>query len=162
MENKNFININEKEITETYVYFTSDHTTYANERKVPTHDVKSLLKRCTKVCKQLKEKGCKVSHKYKTRKELIDNIDQYNNEVIDYNHNFGMLVNYANWITSKPLPVGTSDNEELNTMYEFRNNCMKALYRNTMLSKVTAFALKLEELEKALQDPDFSYSAVYF
>ncbi|CAM0049996.1 hypothetical protein VPHK460_0128 [Vibrio phage K460] len=162
MENQNFIKISEKEITETYVYFTSDSTTYANERKVLTHDVKSLLKRCTKVCKQLKENGCKVSHKYKTRKELTDNIDQYNKEIADYNHNFSMLVNYATWITSKPLPVGTSDNEELNTMYEFRNNCMKALYRNTMISKVADFAMKLEELEEALKDPDFSYRTVYF
>jgi hypothetical protein len=156
------ITITNKEITNDYVFFTSNSTTYANERKVPTHDIKALLKRCTSICKDLKANGCKVSHKYKTRKEIADNVTQYEKEITDYNHNFSMLVNYATWITSKPLPVGTSDNEELNTMYNFRNECMKALYRNTMISKVNEFAHKLDELEGSLQDGDCSYSSVYF
>ncbi len=158
----NIININNKEITKDYVFFTSECTTYANERKVPTQDIKVLLKRCTAICKKLKESGCKVSHKYKTRKEIADNANQYEKEVTEYNHNFSMLVNYATWITSKPLPVGTSDNEELNTMYNFRNECMKALYRNTMISKVNEFARKLEELENNLQDGECPYNSVYF
>ncbi len=160
MENQNIL-IAEKEITDTRVYFSSDCTIYANERKAPTHDVKDLLKRCTKVCKVLKESGCKVSHKYKTRKLLADNIDQYTKEIEDYHHNFSMLVSWATWITSKPLPVGTADNEELKIMYNFRNKCEAAFYSNTMISKVNAFALRIEELEKDIID-GCTYSTVYF
>lgn len=162
MSNKEFITIDNKEITKDHVYFTSSSTVYANERRVPSHSIKDLLKRCTAVCKQLKATGCKVSHKYKTRKEIADSVDQYAKELLDYNHNFDLLVSYATWITSKPLPVGTSDNEEMNTMYLHRNNCMKALYRNTVLSKVLEFAAKLATLEQELEDGDCNYSKVYF
>lgn len=162
MYNKEFIEIDNKEITKDCVYFTSSSTTYANERRVPSHSIKDLLKRCAAVCKQLKASGCKVSHKYRTRKEIADSADQYAKELLDYNHNFDLLVSYATWITSKPLPVGTSDNEEMNTMYLHRNNCMKSLYRNTVLSKVLEFAHKLDTLEQELEDGDCNYSHVYF
>ena len=156
------ITLTEVKITNTLVIFKSSCTTYAYEVKAQQYDINDLLKRCTVLCKKLKGMGCKISHKNKTRKTLKDNIDTYEKELSEYNHNFNMLKNYAQWITSKPLPVGTSDNEELNTMYEFSNKCTSALNRSTVLSKVIDFGNRIEDLEQELEHGECSYSTIYF
>lgn len=160
--NNEFIEITEKEITPNKVYFISNSTTYTNEIKHIAPDIKQLLKRCQVVCKSLKSYNVVISNKYGTRKLLKDSISSYNKEVLEYNHNFDMLCNMALWITSKPLPVGTIDNEELNEMYVFRNKVIAATYRNTLLDKVLEFENKIIELEQAIKDDDISYSKITF
>lgn len=159
---KEFITIEHKEINDKVIFFKSNCTIYANVRKVKIYNASDLLKRCTKICKIVKGLNCKVSHKNKSRLFVKENIDLYNQEKTDYMHNYDMLKNYALWITSKPLPVGTSDNEELNTMYEFSNKINKACYRSTTFSKVNDFGNKLDEIEKLIQDGDFNYSMITF
>ena len=157
-----FIELKEILINDNIVKFTSDHTSYVYLTKKKLYDIKDLLKRTTELCKKVKDLGCKVSHKNKTRLFIKDNIDLYEKEKQEYLHNFGMVKCYAEWITSKPLPVGTVDNEELNTMYDFKSKISKSLYRNTVLSKVIRYGKRIEELEQMLLDGDFTYSKIVF
>ncbi len=156
------IKLERVEISAKEVCFMSSHTVYVNEIKIPALDVKDLLKRCTLVCKQLKSLGCVVSHKYKTRKELKDNLAGFEKELQDYNHNWSMMQSYATWVTSKPLLTGTADNAELNSMYDFRNKVIQASNRNTLLSKALDFHIKLTNLEQQIEDEDLQYTKVCF
>lgn len=159
---RDFITIERKEINDNVLYFASNCTGYISIRKAKVYNPAELLKRCTKLCKQVKELGCKVSHKNKTRLFIKDNMLSYEEEKLEYFHNYDMAKSYALWITSHPLPVGTSENEELNTMYKFSHKVEKACYRDTVFNKVNEFGLKLDEIENAILEDDFNYSKIVF
>lgn len=147
-----YIQLEHVEINDDIIFFTSSHTTYINVRKQPFHDIKELLKRCTILCKKLKESGCTVSHKHKTRKFLQDNADQYLRDYYDYLHNYGLAKSYSEWVTSAPIPIGTSENKDIKMVYKFRNRCFEAFYGGSILSKVQDFASNLNEIENSLAD----------
>ena len=157
-----FIKLNKVVISNDQVSFNSSCTCYANEFKVKSLNVKHLLKRFTALSKELKNNGTIVSHKYKTRKFIADNIENYNQAIILYNQQFEAMQALALLITSKPLPVGTSDNVELNQMYTHRNTCSKMLNRSTIISKVLEFEDRVNSLLQDLKDYDCNYSKVVF
>jgi hypothetical protein len=157
-----FIKLNKVVISNSQVSFNSGCTCYANEFKVKSLNVKHLLKRFTSLSKALKNNGTIVSHKYKTRKFIADNIGEYNKAIILYNQQFEAMQALALLITSKPLLVGTSDNVELNQMYIHRNTCSKMLNRNTIISKVLEFEDRINSLLQDLEDNDCNYSKVVF
>ncbi len=156
------IKLNKVIINNDQVTFTSDHTGYANEFRVKSCNVKHLLKRFTSLTKALKENGTSISHKYKTRKFIADNIKEYNLAIIEYNNEFEAMKSLALTITSKPLPVGTIDNADLNQMYIHRNNCSAMLNRSSIISKVSEFEERVTSLQAELDSGDCNYSKVTF
>jgi shikimate kinase len=160
---QNYIDLLEIIITEDRIKFSSNCTSYANEFRSPTYDIKEMLKRFTVITKAVKDAGGKISNKHKSRKYVADSKDLYLHEMKEYNTNFDRLFALASLITSKPLPTGTSDNQELNTMYKYRNACMKACNRNTIKSSVENFSNRLDEIEQQLKDDNnFSGVTIYF
>lgn len=159
---KNFIKLERVVINNDQVTFTSGSTFYANEFRVKSINVKHLLKRFSTLTKRLKENGTSVSHKYKTRKYVADNVNAYEVAIVEYNQHFEAMVGIAKFITSKPLPTGTNDNAELNQMYIHRNKCMSMLNRSSIISKVLDFELKIDELTHALDNNDCNYSQICF
>lgn len=159
---KDFIKLEKVVINNDQVTFTSGSTSYANEFRVKSINVKHLLKRFSTLTKRLKENGTRVSHKYKTRKYVADNVNAYEVAIVEYNQHFETMVSIAKSITSKPLPVGTNDNAELNQMYIHRNKCMSMSNRSSIISKVLDFELKIDELTHALDNNDCNYSQICF
>tara|TARA_R110000851_G_scaffold264328_1_gene416887 strand:+ start:70 stop:552 length:483 start_codon:yes stop_codon:yes gene_type:complete len=157
-----FIKLNKVIINNDQVSFTSDHTCYANEFRVKSFNVTHLLKRFTALTKLLKENGTSISHKYKTRKFIADNIKEYDQAVQDYNHHFECMQKLAVKITSQPLPVGTIDNKDLNAMYGHRNLAIKMLNRSSIISKVLEFEERVTSLYQDLTVNDCNYSKVTF
>ena len=157
-----FIKLNKVIINNDQVTFTSDHTCYANEYRVKSFNIKHVLKRFTLLTKELKAQGVSISHKYKTRKFINDNIEAYNKATVEYNYNFESMQYMADLITTKPLPTGTSDNKELNAMYIYRNTCIKMLCRSGIISKAIEFESRISGLEQELKDGDCNYSKITF
>lgn len=159
---KKFIKLNKVIINNDQVTFTSDHTCYANEFRVKSFNIKHVLKRFSALTKQLKEKGISISHKYKTRKFIADNIEEYDQATIEYNHHFECMQKLAIKITNQPLPVGTVDNKDLNSMYGHRNLASKMLNLTNIISKVLEFEQRVADLEQEIRDNDCNYSKVTF
>lgn len=76
-------------------------------------------------------------------------------------HNYGLAKSYSEWVTSNPIPIGTSENKDLDKIYEFKNKCAIAYYGNTTLSKVQSFASNLNDIEMRLSE-GCNFSKVYF
>lgn len=157
-----YIKLNKVIINNDQVTFTSDHTCYANEFRVKNLDVKNLLKRFSILTKLLKTNGVIVSHKYKTRKFIADNVAEYDQAMQEYNHHFECMQKLAIKITSQPLPVGTIDNKDLNAMYGHRNLASSMLNRSSVISKVLEFEERINSLYQDLKDDDCNYSKVTF
>jgi len=143
------IKLERVELTANNLNVYSAHTTYLQETLPEKVDIKALLARFKTACAEAKVKGIKIHHKYKTRKFVADNAAQYEQDYAQYLAAFNATAALAKVIfVDKDLPVGTSDNEELKTMYVHRNAMAPFWYTSALFNKVYEFARRVTDFEQ--------------
>lgn len=144
-------------ITESEVYVASEHTGYANIRKLERLLKEDILKLYSEVVKMSKSQGVKLSYKNHYKKNIEEHWEFYREELKYYNEIFDKTREKFLEVQERGLHSGTSDDSVLKEALELRNEFMKCYWRTTHISKMTEIYAKLTLYHKELQQQNSYY-----
>ena len=141
--------INDNEIT-----VSSPSTSWFNEIFASKIDVDNLLKRHKDLIKLVKSKGTKVSLKYKTKQQIVDNAESYNTAFEIYSSSFLELKSLVEDKVKKGFFAPCSDDTELNDLYKKRNAITVMFHGGTPMSNIISLENSISNFEREYKNGD--------
>jgi len=148
-------------ITDTEVYVASEHTGYANMRKLERLLKEDILKLYSEIIKMAKSRGIKVSYKNHYKKFIEENWNSYRDELKHYNEIFGKAREKFLEVQKRGLHSGTSDDIVLKEALDLRNEFEKCYWRTSKVSQMSELYVKLNNYHRELQSSNCNYYMLY-
>lgn len=148
-------------ITDTEVYVGSEHTGYANIKKLERMVKGEVLKLYSEVVKMSKAKGIKLSYKNHYKKKIEENWDAYREELKFYNAAFDKARDKFIEVQNRGLHSGTIDDVVLEEALKLRNDFEKCYWRTSKISQMREIYVTLNNYHRELQYPTCNYYMLY-